>query len=130
MAGWQEPALVQPDAAWAYLREAQANALALDHTDMAVALDIGEPYKSLDLGLSADFFDRRLSLYLNVDDIFDWNEWGSSSINPYYTSSSTSKYTSRYVTFGLTLRFGKMELADRSREGIQSGGGHSGQGAQ
>lgn len=93
-------------------------------------LDISEPYKSLDLGLSADFFDRRLSLYLNVDDIFDWNEWGSSSLNPYYTSSSTSKYTSRYVTFGLTLRFGKMELADRSREGIQSGGGHSGQGAQ
>lgn len=44
LAGWQEPALVQPDAAWAYLREAQANALALDHTDMAVALDIGEPY--------------------------------------------------------------------------------------
>ncbi len=44
LAGWQEPALVQPNAAWAYLREAQANALALEHTDMAVALDIGEPY--------------------------------------------------------------------------------------
>ena len=44
LAGWQEPALVQPDAAWAHLREAQANALALDHTGMAVALDIGEPY--------------------------------------------------------------------------------------
>lgn len=44
LAGWQEPALVQPNAAWAYLREAQANALTLEHTDMAVALDIGEPY--------------------------------------------------------------------------------------
>lgn len=44
LAGWQEPALVQPNSSWAHLREAQANALALDHTNMAVALDIGEPY--------------------------------------------------------------------------------------
>lgn len=44
LAGWQEPAVVQPNSAWAHLREAQANALALDHTGMAVAIDIGEPY--------------------------------------------------------------------------------------
>ena len=44
LAGWQEPALVQPASSWAFLREAQANALALDHTGMAVAIDIGEPY--------------------------------------------------------------------------------------
>lgn len=93
-------------------------------------LDINEPRKGIDLGMSADFFERRLSLYLNVDDIFNWNEWSSSSINPYYTSSSTSKYTSRYITFGLTLRFGKLELADTSREGIQSSGGGGGQGGR
>ena len=44
LAGWQEPALVQPASAWAFLREAQANALALEGTGMAVAIDIGEPY--------------------------------------------------------------------------------------
>ena len=44
LAGWQEPALVQPNSSWAYLREAQANALTLEHTDMALAIDIGEPY--------------------------------------------------------------------------------------
>ena len=44
LASWQEGALVQPGSAWAHLREAQANALALDHTDMAVAIDIGEAY--------------------------------------------------------------------------------------
>ena len=44
LAGWQEPALVQPNSSWAHLREAQANALALEHTDMALAIDIGEPY--------------------------------------------------------------------------------------
>ncbi len=44
LAGWQEPAVVQPNSSWAFLREAQAAALALDHTGMAVAIDIGEPY--------------------------------------------------------------------------------------
>lgn len=44
LASWQESALVQPGSAWAHLREAQANALALDHTGMAVAIDIGEAY--------------------------------------------------------------------------------------
>lgn len=44
LAGWQEPALVQPSSSWAYLREAQANALSLEHTGMALAIDIGEPY--------------------------------------------------------------------------------------
>ena len=32
---------VQPDSHWAFLREAQANALHLEHTGMAVAIDIG-----------------------------------------------------------------------------------------
>ena len=44
LAGWQESALVQPASAWAHLREAQAAALALDHTGMALAIDIGEAY--------------------------------------------------------------------------------------
>ena len=44
LASWQEGALVQPNSAWAHLREAQANALALDHTGMALAIDIGEAY--------------------------------------------------------------------------------------
>ena len=44
LAGWQESALIQPNSSWAYLREAQANALALEHTGMALAIDIGEAY--------------------------------------------------------------------------------------
>lgn len=35
---------VQPGSTWAHLREAQANALQLDNTGMAVAIDIGEAY--------------------------------------------------------------------------------------
>lgn len=44
LAGWQDEAVVQPNSSWAYLREAQANALQLEHTGMALAIDIGEPY--------------------------------------------------------------------------------------
>lgn len=80
-------------------------------------LSISNPSKGIDLGMSADFFDRKLSLYLNASDIFDWNNWSGSSINPYYISDETYKYTSRYITFGATLRFGKMELEDQARTG-------------
>lgn len=44
IANWQERHAVQPDSRWAYLREAQTNALALNNTGMAVTIDIGEAY--------------------------------------------------------------------------------------
>ena len=80
-------------------------------------LEIEHARKSIDLGMSADFFDRKLSLYLNASDIFNWNAWSSTTINPYNSSTSTSKYTSRYITFGAALRFGKMELESQAKTG-------------
>ena len=77
--------------------------------------------KDLDLGMSADFFDRKLSLYFNASDIFNWNSWGTTNINPYNTTISDSKYKSRYVTFGVTLRLGKMELESRAQTGAREG---------
>lgn len=84
-------------------------------------LTVSHERKGLDLGMSADFFDRKLSLYFNASDIFNWNSWGSTNINPYNTTTSDSKYTSRYVTFGVTLRFGKMELESRAQTGAREG---------
>ena len=71
--------------------------------------------------MSADFFDRKLSLYFNASDIFNWNSWGTTNINPYNTTISDSKYKSRYVTFGVTLRLGKMELESRAQTGAREG---------
>ncbi len=88
---------------------------------------INEPRKGINLGASADFFDRKLSLYLNCNDIFNWNNWGSTTANPYMSTTSISKWNSRYITFGATLRFGKMELESRSKTGATEesvGGGH------
>ena len=43
LAGFLEPNAVQPDSEWAALRNAQAKALELDNTAMAVAADLGNP---------------------------------------------------------------------------------------
>jgi hypothetical protein len=75
----------------------------------------------LNMGLRSDFFKRRLSVFVNVQDIFNWGATigsGSSNTNPYYLSDSTRKMlNSRYISAGFTLRFGKMELEQRAKEG-------------
>lgn len=73
---------------------------------------------SLDFGLRSDFFKRRMSAYINVRDIFNWGAvigGGSTNTNPYYISNQTSKtVNSRYISAGLTFRFGKMELESKA----------------
>ena len=76
---------------------------------------------SLDFGLRSDFFNRRMSVFVNVRDVFNWGAiigGGSTNTNPYYLSNSTSKtINSRYISAGLTFRFGKMELERNATEG-------------
>ena len=71
----------------------------------------------INAGLRADFFDRKLSVFVNASDIFNWNSWGWSNNSPYVESTSDSKYNSRSVSVGVTFRFGKMELEQRARQG-------------
>ena len=71
----------------------------------------------INAGLRADFFDRKLSVFVNAFDIFNWNSWGESNYSPYVQSTSDGKYNSRSVSVGLTFRFGKMELEQRARQG-------------
>ena len=72
---------------------------------------------TIDMGLSADFWQKRLSVVLNVSDLFNWNRSQSWNTNPYLLGYSTSHTDSRFVTLSLTLRFGKMELQSLAREG-------------
>ena len=80
----------------------------------------------LNMGLRSDFFKRRLSVFVNVQDIFNWGAKigsGSSNTNPYYLSDSTRKMlNSRYISAGFTLRFGKMELERQAKEGDSESG--------
>ena len=72
---------------------------------------------TIDMGLSADFWQKRLSVVLNVTDLFNWNRSQSWNTNPYLLDYSTSHTDSRFISLSVTLRFGKMELQNMAREG-------------
>jgi outer membrane receptor protein involved in Fe transport len=78
-----------------------------------------EPDYSINAGLKADVWKRKISLYLNVRDIFNWNGRKSSNTNPYYISYSSMKYNSRSISLGITFRFGKIEMEQMARTGAQ-----------
>lgn len=88
---------------------------------------ITDARKGVDVGVNADFFDRKMTVNLNIHDIFNINAWNSENINPYYSSTSNWKPMSRFITLGITVRFGKMELAGMANEGQASNAG-SGEG--
>ena len=77
----------------------------------------------INAGLKADFFDRKMSVFVNANDIFNWNSWGESNYSPYAESTSSSKFNSRAVSVGLTFRFGKMELEQMARQGADDSQG-------
>ena len=75
----------------------------------------------LNFGLRSDLFKRKLSLFVNVQDVFNWGARygsGTENTNPYYLNNTTNKMlNSRYISAGITLRFGKMELEKKVQEG-------------
>lgn len=75
----------------------------------------------LNMGVRSDFFNRKMSVFVNVQDIFNWGAKigsGSSNTNPYYLTDSTRKMlNSRYISAGVTFRFGKLELEQKAKEG-------------
>jgi outer membrane receptor protein involved in Fe transport len=75
------------------------------------------PSYGINCGLRADFWDKKISVFLNVQDIFNWGRYRNNTTNPYYISYSSTKYTSRYISAGITFRFGKIELENQARTG-------------
>ena len=61
-----------------------------------------------------------MSVYVNVQDIFNWGRKvgsGNGTTNPYYLSYNNKKVmNSRYISAGITFRFGKMELERNSTQ--------------
>lgn len=80
----------------------------------------------VNMGVRSDFFNRKLSVFVNVQDIFNWGKTignASENTNPYYVSQSISRtLNSRYISAGITLRFGKMELEKSSQSGSEADG--------
>ena len=76
-----------------------------------------DPYFTLDCGVSTDLFDRHLSLYFKVNDLFKSSNSHTVSTNPYYAEDYRWSYNSRFVSLGLTWRIGKMDLESKGRQG-------------
>ena len=102
---------------WKFL---EVNASANYRSKNVTLFTATQPRYSIDCGLRADFLNRKISAFINVNDIFNWNKSHTTNNNPYYISSSSSKYVSRFISAGLTFRFGKMELENKSTNGSVS----------
>ena len=113
---------------WAKLwKVLEVNASANYSSKSVSMFTVTRPRYSIDAGLRAEFWKRRISVHLDVHDIFNWNKMGTDVNNPYYTLSSTtqSSWMGRSIRAGITFKFGKMELEGAQ---AQAQGGQGGQG--
>lgn len=74
-----------------------------------------KPVYYINFNASTDLFKRSLSIRLGIQDIFDWQKDAGKSITPSLISEYSSKRLTRYLTFGVTYRFGKTELESKAR---------------
>lgn len=75
------------------------------------------PIYSINCGLRSDFLNRKISVFLNVQNIFNWGRQRNNNTNPYYIAYSSTKPNSRFISTGITFRFGKIELEQQARTG-------------
>ena len=111
---------------WAKLwKVLEVNASANYRSKSVDMFEVTRPRYSIDAGLRAEFWKRRISVHLDVTDIFNWNKVGTDVNSPFYTVNSTSWYSwmGRSIRAGITFKFGKMEL-----EGAQAQAQGGGQG--
>ncbi|MGI6321448.1 MAG: outer membrane beta-barrel protein [Bacteroidales bacterium] len=65
----------------------------------------------------ADFFERKLSASLSVQDIFNTQRHITVVNTPFLNSNSKSWSNSRYISLGITWRIGKIELEREQKSG-------------
>ena len=116
---------------WSWSARINAWAKVFNQYQITMSLNYSSPTISLmseqkarywfNIGARSDFFNRKLSVFINIQDLFNWGArygFGSENTNPYYMSSNTNKMlNSRYISAGITLRFGKLELERSAKEG-------------
>lgn len=121
---------------WSWSVRINAWAKVFDQYQITMSFNYSSPTLSLmseqkarywfNIGARSDFFNRKLSVFVNIQDLFNWGArygFGSENTNPYYLSSSTNKMlNSRYISAGITLRFGKLELERNAKEGSSETG--------
>ena len=113
--------------AWTKIFNQYQLTMALGYTSPTISLAAERKARYwLNIGARSDFFNRKMSVFVNVQDLFNWGATigsGSKNTNPYYLTDNTNKMVnSRYISVGVTFRFGKMELEQRAKEGDSESG--------
>jgi hypothetical protein len=83
--------------------------------------EVGANY-SIDCGMRTDFFDHKLSVFVNGYDLFGLLKQDTYIDSPTVTVSETSRYNSSCVCAGFTLRFGNIELENEAQNGGEAAG--------
>ena len=82
---------------------------------------IGAHY-SIDCGMRTDFFDHKLSVFVNGNDLFGLMRHSNTYTNPSMQGSYSSRSNSTYLCAGFTLRFGNVELENEAQTAGEKGG--------
>lgn len=69
------------------------------------------------LGISSDFWQKRISASINISDLFNWNRSETWNTNPYIISYSNQHRDSRFITAAVTINLGKMNLQYHAHTG-------------
>lgn len=77
---------------------------------------------AIDCGMRADFFDHKLSVFVNGYDLFGLLKQDTFVSSPSVSVSETSRYNSTCVCAGFTLRFGNVELENDAQKGGEAAG--------
>ena len=83
--------------------------------------EVGAHY-SIDCGMRTDFFDHKLSVFVNGYDLFGLRRYSNTYTNPVMQGTSNSRYNSTYLCVGFTLRFGNVELENEAQTAGEKGG--------
>ena len=77
---------------------------------------------SIDCGMRTDFFNHKLSVFVNGNDLFGLMRYSNTYTNPLMQGSYISRSNSTYVCAGFTLRFGNVELENEAQTAGEKGG--------
>ena len=77
---------------------------------------------SIDCGMRTDFFDHKLSVFINGNDLFGLMRYSNTYTNPVSSGSYSSRSNTTYLCAGFTLRFGNVELENEAQTAGEKGG--------
>ncbi len=82
---------------------------------------VGANY-AIDCGMRTDFFNHKLSVFVNGYDLFGLMRYSNTYTNPISSGSYSSRSNSTYLCAGFTLRFGNVELENEAQTAGEKGG--------